>query len=75
MPQFEVRVAEALDAPPRVEPNDPTPELRTLICKVDAADEDAAAKRETWAHIWEAKYGLGRLPVHAIVEVTPLSDT
>ena len=75
MPAFEVRAAEVLDdALSAVLPNEPTPEVRTLVCRVEAVDADAAVKRESWARIWEAKYGIGRLPLQALVDVAQISE-
>ena len=74
MATYEVLVADVADDHSRVAPNDPTPEVRTVVCKVDAADEEAAAAETAWGHVWEAKYGVGHLPVELRVHVTTLSD-
>ena len=75
MPSFEIRVAETVDVPlAPTAPNKPTREVRSLVCNVEADNQDAAARPDAWGHLWEAKYGVGRLPNQALVEVAEVTQ-
>jgi len=71
MPRFGVHVGEI---PPEVEPaSDPAkavPEVRDVYWTGEAADPDAA--REAAHLAWDEKYGSGKQPISAIVNMTPL---
>ncbi|HEX3510363.1 MAG TPA: hypothetical protein VHT27_04605 [Solirubrobacteraceae bacterium] len=71
MARFDVQITEFVEdrEPPR--PQDPTPEVRSVFWSGEADDEGAA--REAGYVTWDGKYGPGRQPVQALVNVTPLA--
>ena len=71
MPRFEVHIGEitrSIEAP--VEPHEPTPEVRDVYRVGEAADQDAA--KDAGYAAWDEKYGPGKQPISAIVNVTDL---
>jgi hypothetical protein len=72
MPTFEVHIGEMTSFEAPVEPNEPTPEVRDVYWVGDAADPDAA--REAGFVAWDEKYGPGKRPISAIVNVKALDD-
>lgn len=73
MPRFEVSIGEttrSFEAP--VQPNEPTPEVRTVYWAGEAINEEAA--KEAAYRAWDEKYGEGKQPVAAITKITPLAS-
>ena len=72
MPTYEVRISEAIErTPTSVRPSERTPEVRSVDWRGEAADEQAA-RLSGW-RAWDEKYGAGRQPADAIVELTPVA--
>lgn len=73
MPRFEVSIGEttrSFEAP--VQPNEPTPEVRTVYWAGEAINDEAA--KEAAYRAWDEKYGEGKQPVAAITKITPLAS-
>jgi hypothetical protein len=71
MTRFEVHITEIIEHDQPLGPLDPTPEVRSVFWAGEADDE--AGARDAAYVAWDGKYGPGKQPVQALVNVTPLA--
>ncbi len=72
MTRFEVTITDVIERNQPPGPLDPTPEVHSVFWAGEADDE--AAAREAGYVAWDGKYGSGRQPVRALVNITPLAS-
>ncbi len=70
MARFEVNITEVIEHEQSPGPLDPTPEVRSVFWAGEA-DDEAGARHAAYV-AWDAKYGPGKQPIQALVNVTPL---
>jgi len=71
MMRFEVHITEVIEHDQPLGPLDPTPEVRSVFWAGEA-DDEAGARAAAYV-AWDGKYGPGKQPVQALVNVTPLA--
>jgi hypothetical protein len=72
MARFEVNMTEVIEHEQTPDPLDPTPEVRSVFWAGEA-DDEAGARHAAYV-AWDAKYGPGKQPIQALVNVAPLAS-